>query len=252
MGGLGTADRGPFPFLIGSQTSTLQPMPAADCEFLADGFLAQPINAVSSLAFVMGGFLLFFTGTRGGFRGPLAAAFSATLVAVGIGSVAFHGPGGVVADWVHDGSITALLVLIATAEIGSSIGWNQRRMVSAWAVVSAMLWSVEWIWSGAGDTLNAPLAAFAVVGVLATQRSTAAGPDEPTGGILVGLTILGLGGLIMLLSRTGGPLCAPNSVLQGHAIWHVLAAIGIFVYARFRAAAAARPITATPWPTPGR
>lgn len=212
-------------------------MPAADCEFLADGFLAQPINAVSSLAFVVGGFLLFFAATQRGFRGPLATAFGATMVAVGVGSVAFHGPGGVVADWVHDGSITALLVLIVAAEIGSSIGWNQRRVVWGWVVVSAVLWSVEWIWSGAGDTLNAPLAAFAVVGVLATQRATAAEPDERTGGILVGLSILGLGGLIMLLSRTGGPLCAPNSVLQGHAIWHVLAATGIFLYARFRAAA---------------
>jgi hypothetical protein len=212
-------------------------MPAADCEFLADGFLAQPINAVSSLAFVVGGFLLLFAATRHGFRGPLASAFGGTMVAVGVGSVAFHGPGGVIADWVHDGSITALLVLIVAAEIGSSIGWNQRRVVGGWVVVSAVLWSVEWIWSGAGDTLNAPLAAFAVVGVLATQRSTAAEPDERTGGILVGLIILGLGGLIMLLSRTGGPLCAPNSVLQGHAMWHVLAATGIFLYARFRAAA---------------
>jgi hypothetical protein len=220
-------------------------MPAADCEFLAAGFLAQPINAVSSLAFVVAGFLLFLAGTRGGFRGPLAAAFSATLVAVGIGSVAFHGPGGVVADWVHDGSITALLVLIGAAEIGSAIGWHQRRVVWAWAVVSAVLWSVEWIWSGAGDTLNAPLAAFAVVGVLVTQKASAPAPEERTGGILAGLTILGLGGLIMLLSRTGGPLCAPNSVLQGHAIWHVLAASGIFVYARFRTAAAAGPATAS-------
>jgi hypothetical protein len=226
-------------------------MPAADCEILADGFLAQPINAVSSLAFVVAGLLLLFA-TRGRLQGPLAAAFSVTLLAVGLGSVAFHGPGGVVADWVHDGSITALLVLIVAAEIGHAIGWSQRRVVSGWAVMSAVLWSVEWIWSRAGDTLNAPLAAFAVVGVLATQRASAPEQEERTGGILVGLGILGLGGLIMLLSRTGGPLCAPNSVLQGHAIWHVLAASGIFVYARFRTAAAAGPVTASLGPTSGR
>jgi hypothetical protein len=227
-------------------------MPAADCEFLADGFLAQPINAVSSLAFVLAGFLLFFGGDRGQIRGPHTAAFSATLVAVGVGSAAFHGPGGVVADWIHDGSITALLVLIVAAEIGHSIGWTQRRVVFWWSVVSVAFWSVEWIWSRAGDTLNAPLAAFAVVGVLATQRASAPKPEERSGGRLVGLTLVGLGGLIMLLSRTGGPLCAPNSVLQGHAIWHVLAAVGTFVYARFRAAAAAGSVTASLSATSGR
>lgn len=227
-------------------------MPAADCESLANGVLAQPINAVSSLAFVVAGFLLFVAATRDGYRGPLNVGFSVTMVAVGIGSVAFHGPGGVVADWVHDGSISALLVLIVAAEIGNALEWNQRRVVAAWAAVSAVLWSVEWIWSRAGDTLNAPLAAFAVVGVLATQRAGAPERDERTGGMLVGLAILALGGLIMLLSRTGGPLCAPNSVLQGHAVWHVLAASGIFVYARFRTAAAAGPVTASGGPTPGR
>jgi hypothetical protein len=227
-------------------------MPAADCESLANGFLAQPINAVSSLAFVVAGFLLFWAATRDGYRGPLIVGFSVTMVAVGIGSVAFHGPGGVVADWVHDGSITALLVLIVAAEIGNAIGWNQRRVVAGWAAVSAVLWSVEWIWSRAGDTLNAPLAAFAVVGVLATQRAEAPKREERTRGILVGLAILGLGGVIMLLSRTGGPLCAPNSLLQGHAIWHVLAAFGILVYARSRTAVVAGPVTASRGPTPGR
>jgi hypothetical protein len=29
-----------------------------------------------------------------------------------------------------------------------------------------------------------------------------------------------------VLSRTGAPLCRPDSLLQGHAVWHVLTAVG--------------------------
>jgi hypothetical protein len=38
------------------------------------------------------------------------------------------------------------------------------------------------------------------------------------------LGALGIGALLLLLGRTGGPLCAPTSRLQPHAGWHVLSA----------------------------
>ena len=37
---------------------------------------------------------------------------------------------------------------------------------------------------------------------------------------------LGLGAVANVLSRTGAPLCRPDSLLQGHALWHVLTAVG--------------------------
>ena len=30
------------------------------------------------------------------------------------------------------------------------------------------------------------------------------------------------------LSKTGGPWCDPHSLLQGHAVWHVLGAVAAF------------------------
>jgi hypothetical protein len=43
---------------------------------------------------------------------------------------------------------------------------------------------------------------------------------------------LALGALINGLSRTGGPLCRPKSLLQGHAAWHVLSAASLSSWAR--------------------
>ena len=44
------------------------------------------------------------------------------------------------------------------------------------------------------------------------------------------LAVLGIGFGVYLLSRTDGPLCAPESLLQGHAIWHLSVAVGVGLY----------------------
>ena len=208
-------------------------MPAADCERLIDGFLAQPVNAMSSLAFVVVGVLVpVVVRRRLGVPTAITRAFSFALVIVGIGSVAFHGPGGPVADWVHDGSITVLLVLIVATEIGYRAGWSARQLLLGWAVASTALIVVEWIWPIVGDPLNAPLALFAVLGAVGPQlrRRVSRPPDGRGKAVLTGIAMLGTGAVVMLLSRTNGPLCAPEGLIQGHAIWHVLAATGLGVY----------------------
>jgi hypothetical protein len=209
-------------------------MPAADCERLIDGFLAQPVNALSSLAFVLVGvWVPVVVRRRPGAQTAIAWAFGIGLVLVGIGSVAFHGPGGTTADWVHDGSITALLVLIVALEIGYRAGWSAPQVVAGWVVSATALVAVAGIWPGVGDRLNAPLGLFGVLSVVGPRlglRRTRR-PDRRSKPVLIGLAMLGMGAIIMLLSRTGGPLCVPDGLVQGHAIWHVLAATGLGLYA---------------------
>ena len=51
------------------------------------------------------------------------------------------------------------------------------------------------------------------------------------------LLLLLAGTALNVLGRTGGALCEPNSVLQGHAVWHVLTAgaLGLYGALAFRA-----------------
>jgi hypothetical protein len=210
-------------------------MPSGDCERLVDGFLAQPVNAVSSLAFVLVGTAVMVW-RRGGRQAVLGWIFGLVLVLVGLGSLAFHGPGGTIAGWAHDASITALLILIVAVEIGHRAGWSTRQIETAWAVAAAGLVLVEGAWPMVADPLNAPLAFVAVLGVVgprvAPRRSRLYRLREGRRrAVPVGVVILGTGALIMLLSRTGGPFCAPDALVQGHAIWHVLAATGTGIYA---------------------
>jgi hypothetical protein len=137
---------------------------ASDCEALRDGWLGQPVNTLSSLAYVVAGAYVL---RRGGPRLPALA-----LAAVGAGSVLYHGPMTSGAGLAHDGSIAVLAATIPLA-------WRRR-------------------------SVRRPPVAAAVVGGAAIA--------------------------VNLLTRSGAPLCHPESLLQGHAAWHALTALAIALW----------------------
>jgi hypothetical protein len=59
----------------------------------------------------------------------------------------------------------------------------------------------------------------AALGVVWRRRSF---PRPPAAAVVA----LAVGAIVNVLSRTGAPLCQPDSLLQGHAVWHVLTALG--------------------------
>jgi hypothetical protein len=137
---------------------------ASDCEALNGGWLGQPVNCLSSLAYVGAGAYVLRLG------GPRAMPLAVALGAVGVGSVLYHGPMPPGAEAVHDGSIVAL--------------------------------------------------AATIVLTAAMRRSL---PRPPT----VALVTFGAAVAVNLLTRTDAPLCRPHSLLQGHAVWHVLTAAAL-------------------------
>lgn len=62
--------------------------------------------------------------------------------------------------------------------------------------------------------------------------------------LTVAAVAIALGGVAWFLGRTDGPLCAPSSWFQWHAVWHVLAATA--------AASALVATTAPGWRSAGR
>ncbi|MFP5256247.1 MAG: hypothetical protein ACLGI8_10415 [Acidimicrobiia bacterium] len=92
---------------------TSRPSPApphvacGDCERIRPGPLGQPANTVTSLAFVAAAIPVWRWSRRPGRRAW--AALAAASAFEGVGSVAYHGPGGRVSKWVHDAGLVALL-----------------------------------------------------------------------------------------------------------------------------------------------
>jgi hypothetical protein len=163
------AHRGRWPWRVPVPGASLGGMPVlalggSDCEAVRDAVLAQPVNSVSSLAYVVAGAWVL---RRGGPAVPAVA-----LAAVGVGSLLYHGPMPPAAGIVHDGSIVALALAVAV------LAWRRWLPRPGAAAVLALV---------AGVAVN-------------------------------------------LLTRTGAPLCRPESVLQGHAAWHVLTAAGLALW----------------------
>jgi len=103
----------------------------SDCERIRPGLIAQPVNTASSLAYcVSGGWLL-----RAGPRAADRRALGLAAIAAGLGSVAYHGPGGVAARLFHDITALALAGTSMTAALRHPV--SPARRVALVAVVSA-------------------------------------------------------------------------------------------------------------------
>ncbi|MGE2722179.1 hypothetical protein [Mycolicibacterium celeriflavum] len=93
----------------------------SDCERIGGAFLAQPVLALTSLAYVAAGFAALWWAAR--CRGLLAGAVGAALVTVGLGSFVYHGPQPPWAGPVHD---VPIVVLAAVCVVAVVRGARQR------------------------------------------------------------------------------------------------------------------------------
>lgn len=99
----------------------------SDCERIVDTALAQPVLALTSMAYVAAGLAALVWAAR--VRTTLCAAAGVALVAVGAGSFAYHGPQPLWAGPAHDWPIVALAAVCAAGLVGSV----SRREWSKWA-----------------------------------------------------------------------------------------------------------------------
>lgn len=80
---------------------------ASDCEAIVAGFLGQPANAVSSLAFVLAGIVVMVR-----VRTIAGWLMAGALVFAGAGSVLYHGPMPSWAEILHDLGILSLVAAL--------------------------------------------------------------------------------------------------------------------------------------------
>jgi hypothetical protein len=206
-------------------------VPFADCESLHEGLLRQPVNARSSLALLGAGAWILVRAAR---RDPgdriEMAAFGGGLVIVGAGSVILHGPAPAWGLWFHDLSVLSVLLLLAVRGLGRWFGWDMARRL---LVVGAgiVLLAIE-LAALPASTLPTAWVLVLVMGLgeLADQRRRLSRPSvqRPSSSTrlraLAAATVAIAGGAYVL-GRSGSPLCDPQSLLQWHAVWHVLVAI---------------------------
>ena len=211
-------------------------MGTSDCEHIGQGLLGQPVNTLSSLAYLVVGVLLL--------RRALAArswarvvlvTYGATVVAIGFGSAAFHGPMPAWGRFVHDLSIGSVLTFVISYDVTLVRGATERAALAVFAVLlgaSAVVLAVSPDASNAVDSALVVAALIAELSVARSPKRIAAARGlvrEPAVWILAAAAIV-VGAALNALGRTGAPLCEPDSVVQLHAVWHGLTAVVLWIY----------------------
>lgn len=208
------------------------PLAYADCERIRDGLISQPANAASSLAYVGAGAALIARGARApkGRRAWLVA-FGAATAANGIGGVGYHGPGGAASRWLHDSALLATLGLMAFADVEHLAGDTAWRRSALAAVAGGGLLAIAPDASTAAQVvLGAAVVASEGASYVARRGTASRSELRRRFGPLV---VVGAAAVaVYTASRTGGPLCRPDSLVQGHAAWHVLTAFLLWWWGR--------------------
>ena len=172
----------------------------SDCEAVRTGSLAQPANAWSALGLGVVGVVALWAGP---------SLLGSTVVAASAASFAAHGTVHDAAE-VADGVAVAALATALVVTTRPPVGWWAPAAVVAVGALAAI--------PGVGSVVQVVVVAAAGIALVSIGRLGALAVAIAAGGYVV-----------WGISRTDGPWCEPTSLAQGHALWHLLAAIVVAV-----------------------
>lgn len=186
---------------------------AVDCEAIHAGWPHQPVNAWSSLVFVIVGGMIVIRG-----RNLSARLVGTSAALVGIGSLLFHGDHNGFSGWFHDWSIAALLVVLVAlvGDLRVPTRWLLLVLVAIALLLASAPGSGEWVHAGA--------AVLFAVGEVRARRER----SQPA--MAIGVALMTIGAAMIVLGRTGGPWCVADSVFQPHSVWHAMVAAALVLY----------------------
>ena len=199
------------------------------CELARPDGIAQPADAWSSLAFVVAGVAaVVLPGPAARPERVLVPLLAVALVAVGIGSFAFHATLTLWGQFVDVLPMYAVgCVLLAGALV------RLRRVTPRVAVLGgvSLLVALGVLLSVLPESRRVLFAAVLLPGIVLELVATR-GRVGGARWLHVGLGLLVTAYVLWLLDQWG-VLCDPTSPLQGHAAWHVLGAAAGWCLARY-------------------
>lgn len=188
-----------------------------DCEARRATFPAEPANATSSLAFLPGALLVAARAGRTG-HATSDRLVAGALAANGFGSFWYHARHGRAARLSHDWAIAALLWLLAA---GTASHESRRRLEVAGLVATGLTHAAV---PSSAPVVHGVVATSATIALARAGRRDAAPPGSRRRAVVTAVA-LAAGAVAYLGGRPQARCCRPDSLLQPHAAWHVLAAV---------------------------
>ncbi len=187
------------------------------CERIGPGYWAEPVNAVSNLAFLLAALIAWQRNADL----PMARFMAGIVATIGVGSYLFHTHANRLTGVMDTMPITAFILLYVFAASRDFLRlqlWLAGLIAAAfvpYAAATVPLWAmIPGLGSSAGY-MPVPVLLFAYAWLLRSRAS------DTAKGVALGAVIL----LVSLTVRTlDGPLC--DAIPVGlHFIWHILNAV---------------------------
>jgi hypothetical protein len=212
------------------------------CERVGTGVVQQPVNCFSNVGFIVVGLWAGWQAMRD--RGaqiasgePVTNRFRASNVAptlyasaavlLGPGSMAMH------ASTTRWGGNLDVISMYIWASFAIVYGWVRLRGLGEQVLVVGYLSLVTVLcglffaapWLDINVIFGLLITSFAGLEFVIRRRRPELGADARWLLAAAALFLLAFG--IWIPSRTGGPWCDPDSIIQGHAAWHLLDAAAV-------------------------
>jgi len=193
------------------------------CEGLRDSLILQPANAWSSLAFVVVALWVAARLSRGVrserpvLAGAEAGVFLGALVLVGLGSAFYHASLTFIGQVFDVSGMYFLATFILLHRLGPRWGVSPLLGVLGFVLVNAALMTAQ----VTAPSLRRILFGLVLLSALAVEwRGSRAGRRW----LASGAGLMAVAFVIWVVDR-GRLACDPESLIQGHAIWHLLGAL---------------------------
>ncbi len=205
----------------------LEQIGASDCEDIGTGWWKQPFNAISSFAYVVVGFVIGSVALRLGTKRFDSLVFAASVAAIGLGSVAFHGPQPAGSRILHDLPILITLLFIVVHDVGLLVAAVRWMWLSVFALLSGAATALTVVdQDAAGVVMGALVVVILVLEVMILRRDlrpSTARAQRINAAMIVGVGAVG--GVLWVLGRSSSPTCDPADLFQFHGTWHIVSSL---------------------------
>lgn len=216
------------------------------CEAIHDGWIRQPANTWSNLGFCVAGLVMAWELSRrreaGGLRPVEAAWFAVAVFLVGATSFFYHASLTFLGQTLDVQAMYLVALLAFAVNVDALRPQAPRRFAALYLGLNAAL-AVLLVTVPLLRRFAFALALGAVIAteVLLRQRKLRGWALSP---LLGAAGVQGLAFFIWTMDTTH-TWCAPDSLVQGHAAWHLLGAVATYLWWRYyRGPAGARPAAA--------
>lgn len=191
--------------------------------------IRQPVNAVSSLAYILPGMWILVT------AGQIAAGvifgtghrimMGLSAIVIGVGSAFYHGSLTFVGQFFDILGMYLFAALLLIYALQRLYRWSFTTTALVYVVFNVTLTVVQ---IGVPDTRRY---VFGIVLALALLAEAVVWfvlrPVRNYAWFWAGIGAFAVAMVVWVLDLTG-TVCDPSSVIQGHAVWHVLGAVAVF------------------------